>query len=176
MVIYLKLTKIMLENRRPDIGFIPTEPEIIKAAFALANVTASDVIYDLGCGDGRVAISAALEFGVQAVGIDIDPQRIKEAKNNALQAGVSNLVDFRLEDLFSCDFAEATVVFLYLLPHLNLRLKPQLLRQLKPGSRIVSRDFDMGDWLAEKFVVIETPEEECTLYLWYIPEVLSPEN
>ncbi len=163
----------MLKNRRPDIGFIPTEPEMIQEAFALANVGPNDVIYDLGCGDGRVAISAALEFGCCAVGVDIDPQRIKEAQKKALQVGVSNLVEFRLDDLFTCNFADAMVVFLYLLPHLNLRLKPQLLQQLKPGSRIVSRDFDMGDWLPEKSVVIATAEEECTLYLWHIRGDLS---
>ena len=163
----------MLKNRRPDIGFIPTEPEMIQEVFALANITPSDVIYDLGCGDGRVAISAALEFGCRAVGIDIDPQRIKEAQENALQAKVSNLVEFRLDDLFTCNFSEATVVFLYLLPHLNLRLKPQLLQQLKPNSRIVSRDFDMGDWLPEKSIMIATAEEECMLYLWHIPANLS---
>lgn len=166
----------MLKNRRPDIGFIPTEPEMIQEVFALVNITSSDVIYDLGCGDGRVAISAALEFGCRAVGIDIDPQRVKEAQENALQAKVSNLVEFRLDDLFTCNFSEATVVFLYLLPHLNLRLKPQLLQQLKPNSRIVSRDFDMGDWLPEKSIMIATAEEECMLYLWHIPGNLSIGN
>ncbi len=134
---------------------------------ALAAVTADDILYDLGSGDGRIAIAAAQQ-GTRSVGIDIDPERIREANENALRASVSNRVAFRQQDLFKGDFSEATVVILYLLPHLNLRLRPELFRQLKPGTRLVSRDFDMGDWQPERQIQIQTPEE-CHLYYWVIP-------
>ncbi len=155
-------------HRKPDIGYIPTETEAIEAVLNLAEITPTDVVYDLGCGDGRIVIAAA-QRGSRGVGIDIDPQRIQEAQTNATQAGVSQRVQFQLGDLYDMDFSEATVVFLYLLPHLNLRLLPTLLRQLKPGSRIVSRDFDMGAWKPDRTLHLQTPEEP-TFYYWIIPE------
>lgn len=154
---------------KPDIGYIPTPKETVEAILALAKVTGDDILYDLGSGDGRVVIAAAQKFGTRGVGIDIDLQRIQEARENAEKAGVSDRVQFLQQNLFECDFSEATVVFLYLLPHLNLKLKPQLFGQLKPGTRIVSRDFDMGDWEPEKKQEIPSPEE-CTLFYWVIPE------
>jgi ubiquinone/menaquinone biosynthesis C-methylase UbiE len=152
-------------SRKPDIACIPTPPEAVDAALMLAGVGQHDRLYDLGSGDGRVVIRAAQRFGTRGVGIDIDPERIRQAEAAAAQAGVGDRVQFRQQDLFECDVHEATVVFLYLLPHLNLRLRPMLLKQLQPGSRVVSRDFDMGDWACDRSVYV-AGEEECTLYLW----------
>ncbi|WP_421655384.1 SAM-dependent methyltransferase [Leptothermofonsia sp. ETS-13] len=154
-------------DRKPDIGYIPTEAEAIAEVLKLAEVAASDVFYDLGCGDGRLLIAAAQQFGTRGVGVDIDPERIQKAKEDAARASVSNLVEFRHQDLFETNFSDATVVFLYLLPHLNLRLRPQLFRQLKPGTRIISRDFDMGEWLPERSLQLQTPEEP-KFYRWTI--------
>lgn len=153
---------------KPDIGYIPTSPEVVPIFLNLAKVTADDIVADLGSGDGRVAIAAAVESNAIAIGIDLDPERIREANENATLAGVSDRVQFRQQNLFESDFSEATVVFLYLLPHLNLRLRPQLWHQLKPGTRVVSLDFDMGDWQPEQVVCIPTPETESTLYYWTI--------
>jgi len=151
--------------RTPDVVYVPTKPETVDAMLKLAGVGSKDVLYDLGSGDGRIPITAAQRFGIRAVGIDIDPKRIAEARANAKKAGVSRLVSFRNEDLFKSDFRDATVVTLYLLPSLNLKLKPRLMQELKPGTRIVSHDFDMGDWAPEKTVKVGTD----TIYLWTIP-------
>lgn len=156
-------------QRKPDIGYVPTSDEVVGAMLTLAGVTSLDILYDLGSGDGRVAIAAAQQFRTRGVGIDIDPERIREANENAQRVQVSSQVEFRLQDLFESDFSEATVVFLYLLPNLNLKLRPKLLRQLRPGSRVVSHDFDMGNWKPERVMQIQTPEES-TLYYWVIPE------
>jgi ribosomal protein L11 methylase PrmA len=123
------------------------------------------VLYDLGSGDGRIAVTAAKRYGVRAVGIDIDPERIREATENARKAGVGNLVQFRREDLFKADFREATVVTLYLLPDLNVKLRPRLWQELKPGTRIVSHQFDMADWKPEKQLELNGR----TIYFWTIP-------
>lgn len=154
-------------QRKPDIGYIPTEPEAIAPVLTLADVNQSDTLYDLGCGDGRVLIAAAQQFGTRGVGIDIDPERVAVAQANARNAGVSHLVEFRQQDLFAAAFGDATVVFLYLLPHLNLRLLPSLLRQLPAGARIVSRDFDLGDWKPDRTLHLQT-EEEPTFYCWVV--------
>ncbi len=159
-----------LDNRRPDIGYIPTPPHVVDALLTLAQVTADDVLYDLGCGDGRILITAAQRFGARGVGIDIDRDRIQESIHNAEAAGVSHLVQFHCQNLYTSDFKEATVVILYLLPHLNLKLRPQLFAQLQPGTRIISHDFDMGDWQPE--AVLQIPieaDETATLYAWTIP-------
>ncbi|HEY9652592.1 MAG TPA: methyltransferase domain-containing protein [Coleofasciculaceae cyanobacterium] len=156
-------------QRRPDIGYIPTSPEVVEAMLTLVELTKDDILYDLGCGDGRIVIAAAQQKGSYGIGIDIDSERIREAELNAKKAGVTHFVKFRHQDLFCCDFKDATVVFLYLLPHLNLRLRNELFRQLKPGTRVVSLDFDMGDWEPNKVKKIQN-EEESTLYYWVIPE------
>ncbi|MGL5081940.1 MAG: class I SAM-dependent methyltransferase [Microcoleaceae cyanobacterium] len=153
-----------------DIGYIPTPLDAVCVALELAEIAEQDILYDLGCGDGRVVVTAAQRFGAQAVGIDIDPVRIQTALENGKKAGVSHQVRFYQQNLFECEFGEATVVFLYLLPHLNLRLKPKLLEQLKPGSRIISRDFDFGEWQPEKTIYLPNGEEECTLLRWTIPK------
>jgi len=163
-----------MPQRKPDIGYLPTSQEVVEAMFTLAKVTCDDILYDLGSGDGRIAIAAAQQFGTRAVGIDIDPERIREANENAQRSGVSDRVEFRQQDLFESDFSEATVVILYLLPHLNLKLRPELFRQLTPGARVVSHDFDMGDWKPEQVMQIQTPEES-TIYYWVIPKKL-PEH
>jgi tRNA A58 N-methylase Trm61 len=152
--------------RGPDVIFVPTPHETVAAMLKLGEVKPGDVLYDLGSGDGRIPIAAAKQFGVKGVGIDIDPQRIKEANANAKEAGVTNLVSFRQEDLFEADFREATVVTLYLLPSLNEKLRPRLLSQLKPGTRIVSHAFPMGDWQPEKTVEMQNGAE---IYLWRVP-------
>lgn len=151
--------------RAPDVRYEPTEHEIVLAMLKLANVKSSDLVYDLGCGDGRIVIEAARRFGARGVGIDIDPQRIKEARENARKAGVADKVEFRNEDLFEADISRASVVMLYLFPWVNLKLRPKLLAELKPGTRIVSHSHHMGDWVPEK--EIEAGGDK--LYFWTIP-------
>ena len=152
-------------SQAPDVIFVPTPHEVVDEMLRLANVKKGDVLYDLGSGDGRIPVTAAKKFGVRAVGIDIDPERIQEANENAKKNGVTSLVKFRNEDLFQADFHEATVVTLYLLPDLNVKLMPRLMEQLKPGSRIVSHQFDMGTWRPDKRVELSGR----TIYLWTIP-------
>lgn len=151
--------------RRPDVIYVPTSPEVVEAMLKLANVTKNDVVYDLGCGDGRIVVAAARAFGARAIGIDIDPQRIAEAEANAKTAGVEGRVKFVLGNLFEQDFHDATVVTLYLLNSLNLKLRPKLWKDLKPGTRIVSHAFDMGDWKPEQTQEVGG----TTIYLWRIP-------
>lgn len=154
-------------KRTPDVIYVPTPHETVAEMLRLGEVKPGDVLYDLGSGDGRIPIAAAKQFGVRAVGIDIDPQRIAEANANAKAAGVTKLVSFRNEDLFAADFREASVVTLYLLPSLNVKLRPKLMAELKPGTRVVSHDFDMGDWQPEKRVELENGD---VVFLWRIPE------
>ena len=152
--------------QQPDVIYVPTPYEVVDEMLRLANVKKGDVLYDLGSGDGRIPVTAAKKFGVRAVGIDIDPQRIKEATENAKKHGVGKLVTFKQEDLFKTDFKDATVVTLYLLPDLNVKLRPRLLNELKPGTRIVSHQFDMGTWQPEKKVELNGR----VVYLWTVPE------
>jgi SAM-dependent methyltransferase len=153
------------QRRTPDVIFVPTPNEVVDKMLELAKVTAKDIVYDLGCGDGRIVITAAQKYGVRAVGIDIDPQRIKEAMANAKAAKVTDKVKFIEGDLFEADIGEATVVTLYLLTRLNEKLKPKLLKDLKPGTRVVSHAFDMGDWAPEQKANVGA----STVYLWRIP-------
>jgi SAM-dependent methyltransferase len=158
-----------------DVPYVPTTEKAVQEMLKLAQLKKSDVLYDLGCGDGRIVVAAAKQYGARGVGIDIDPQRIQEARANARAAGVESLVRFEQKDLFQAEFGEATVVTLFLLPTINLRLRPRLLEQLKPGTRLVSNTFDMGDWKPEKVVNLGTYEDpefyglSQTLYLWTIP-------
>jgi ribosomal protein L11 methylase PrmA len=152
--------------RGPDVIFVPTPQEVVEDMLRLANVRKGDVLYDLGSGDGRIAITAAKKYGIKATGIDIDPERIREATENAKKAGVSDLVQFKNEDLFQADFRDATVVTLYLLPDLNVKLRPKLWNELKPGTRIVSHQFDMGKWKPEKTL----ESDGRTIYFWTVPE------
>jgi ribosomal protein L11 methylase PrmA len=152
--------------QQPDVIFVPTPHEVVDDMLRLANVRKGDILYDLGSGDGRIAIAAAKKFGVRAVGIEIDPERVREANENARRAGVTNLVEFRQEDLFKADFREATVVTLYLLPDLNVKLRPRLWEELKPGTRIVSHQFDMGTWKPEK----RLESNGRVVYFWTVPQ------
>ncbi len=154
--------------RKPDIGYIPTSPQIVESMLSLAKLTSQDILYDLGSGDGRILITAAQKYGTKGVGIDIDPQRIQQGQGNAQAAGIASLVEFRHQDLFAANFGEATVVIMYLLPHLNLRLRSQLWQQLQPGAKVISRDFKLGDWEPSQTISLETEQEEVTLYYWQI--------
>ena len=145
--------------------YVTTPHNVVSAMLKLAHVKSSDVVYDLGCGDGRIVISAAKLYGAHGVGIDINPERIEEARVNARKAGVEALTRFELNDVFDADIRAATVVTLYLLPDLNLRLRPKLLQDLKPGTRVVSNSFPMGDWKPEK----EETIAGIHIYLWTIP-------
>lgn len=159
-------------RRQPEVPFVPTTEEAVEAMLKLADVKKSDVVYDLGCGDGRIVIAAAKAFGARGVGIDIDPVRIAEAKENAKKAGVEKLVRFEEKDLFEADIHEATVVTLFLLSGVNMRLRPKLLADLKPGTRVVSNTFDMGDWKPEKEITVGSDDAAFLshiLYLWTIP-------
>jgi len=158
---------VQTPQREPDVVYVPTPQEVVDKMLALAKVTKDDVIYDLGSGDGRIPITAAQKFGTKGVGIDINPERIQEANANAQKAGVTDRVKFLNQDLFTSNFSEATVVTLYLLPELNVKLRPQLFKQLKPGTRVVSHDFDMGDWKPDQ--VVQT-QDGSNVYLWTIPE------
>jgi SAM-dependent methyltransferase len=156
---------------RPDAPhlapYVPTPQEVVDRMLRLGQVGKGDVVYDLGCGDGRIPITAAKRFGARGVGVDIDPQRIAEANANAKQEGVTDLVSFRLQDALTTDLSSATVVTLYLLSASNLKLRPILTRQLKPGARIVSHAFSMGDWQADKVdTFVDTAGTTRTLYLW----------
>lgn len=154
-----------LPSRAPDVPFVPTRQEVVEEMLRTAGVKAGDVVYDLGCGDGRIVVTAARKFGARGVGIDINPQRIAEATANAKRANVERDVTFKVGDLFEADIREATVVTLYLLPDVNLRLKPKLLRDLKPGTRVVSHDFTMGnDWKPEKTLRLGSD----SIYFWTI--------
>jgi len=156
--------------------YVPTPPDVVDRMLALAGVNASDVVYDLGCGDGRIPIRAAQKYGAHGVGVDIDLRRIDEARANARAAHVETLVEFRLEDALKVDVSPATVVTLYLLSSSNARLRPILTRQLRPGARIVSHAFSMGaDWPADGIDRFTSERgDEVTLYLWKADGKIRP--
>jgi SAM-dependent methyltransferase len=153
----------------PTVPYVSTPRDVVERMLAMARVGAHDTVYDLGCGDGRIVIEAARRHGARGVGIDLDPERIREARANARQAGVQERVRFRQADLFATDFSPASVVMLYLLFEVNLKLMPRLWQQLRVGSRVVSHDFHMGaQWAPEQIVRIR----DKTLYAWTIkPEL-----
>jgi SAM-dependent methyltransferase len=152
----------------PDVEYVPTPHNVVAEMLRLVAVKPADVVYDLGCGDGRVVITAAKRYKARGVGIDIDPQRIKESRANARQAGVAKRVKFFQQDLFETDIREASVVALYLLPELNRKLRPKLLSDLRPGTRVVSHDFDMGDWHPDRVISVQGAYEHSVFY-WVIP-------
>lgn len=154
------------EEVRGEVPYVPTPPEVVEAMLNLAEVRKGDVLYDLGCGDGRIVVMAAQKFQARGTGIDINPVRIKEALENARQAGVAAQVRFMEKNLFDADVHDASVVTLYLLPDVNVRLRPILLKQLKAGTRIVSNSFDMGEWKPDKKI----EAHGRTLYLWKVTE------
>jgi SAM-dependent methyltransferase len=152
-------------TREPDVIFVPTPIEVVNAMLDVSRVTKNDRLYDLGSGDGRIVITAAKRFGTRGIGIDIDPKRIAESRRNADTAGVSRLVEFRQADLFQTDLRNATVVTLYLLPALNVKLRPKLFAELAPGSRVVSHAFDMGDWTPDSVL----QADGRFVYYWVMP-------
>ena len=155
--------------RSPDVIFVPTPAEVVAAMLKVAKVGKGDIVYDLGSGDGRIPISAVKDFGAaRAVGIDIDPQRIKEATANLQVSGVGDRVRFLNQDLFETNISEATVVTLYLLPSLNLKLIPKFMKELKPGTRIVSHSFDMGDWVPEQTITVDPGGQR--VFFWTMPK------
>jgi SAM-dependent methyltransferase len=154
--------------RTPDVIFVPTRQPVVDAMLKVANVKAGDVLYDLGCGDGRIPVAAA-KLGARAVCIDIDPKRIAEANENVKKNAVTDRVRVLNQDLFTTDISEASVVTLYLLPSLNIKLRPTLWKTLKPGTRIVSHDFDMGDWKPEQTLNVDG----ATVYYWTITPDLA---
>jgi ribosomal protein L11 methylase PrmA len=149
--------------------FVATDLLVVQAMLDAARVGPGDVVYDLGCGDGRIVITAAQRYGAGGVGVDLDPERIREARDNAARAGVADRVTFLQQDLFVTDVTPATVVALYLSPEINLRLRPRLLRELRPGSRVVSHQFDMGDWLPERTFEVPVAGAARRVFLWRIP-------
>jgi SAM-dependent methyltransferase len=154
--------------RQPDVIYVPTRQTVVDAMLKVANVRAGDLVYDLGCGDGRIPVTAA-KLGARAVCIDIDPKRIAEANENVKKNSVGDRVRVLNQDLFATDISEASVVTLYLLPSLNLKLRPTLWKTLKPGTRIVSHDFDMGDWKPEQTLNVDG----ATIYYWTITPDLA---
>jgi SAM-dependent methyltransferase len=150
-----------------DVPFVPTPMTVVDAMLDMAQVTKDDLVYDLGCGDGRIVIRAAQRFGARGVGVDLNPQRITEARAAAKKAGpaVEKLVRFEVGDVFKFDFSPATVVTMYLLPSVNLKLRPRIFKELKPGTRIVSHDFDMGDWEPQA----KRDLSNATVYFWTVP-------
>jgi predicted O-methyltransferase YrrM len=155
--------------RKPDVIYYSTPPETVAEMLRMARIKGGDVLYDLGSGDGRIPIAAAQQYGIRAVGIEIDPKLITEAEENARRANVSSLVRFRNDDMFRTNLREATVVTLYLSEKLNVLLRPKLLRELRPGTRIVSHDFRMGTWKPEQTVRVPWGKLYRTVYLWTVP-------
>jgi SAM-dependent methyltransferase len=153
---------------RIEVVWVPSSPEVIRAMLDVARVGPGDVVYDLGCGEGEIVIAAATRHGARGVGVDIDPERIANARINAARAGVTDRVTFIEQDLFATDVSAATVVMLYLGPDLNRRLRPKLQRELRPGTRVVSHDFSMGDWTPERTVSVPQAPGHQVL-LWRIP-------
>jgi len=158
------------ESLKLDVPFEPSSTEIVEEMLQMAGVNGKDLVYDLGCGDGRVVITAAKKTGARGVGVDLDPQRIRESVENARKAGVDGRVKFFQQDLFQTDIRKATVVMLYLWPEVNLRLRSKLLRELKPGTRVVSHSHDMGTWEADQSI---TATNGHKVYFWVVPAKVS---
>lgn len=164
-IVFITVATVSAQDRpQLDVPYVPTNQKVVQAMLELAQVNGDDILYDLGCGDGRIVVTAASRYGTKGTGVDIDPQRIKEANENAEKANVTDKVTFIQGNLFEQDISDATVVTLYLLPDVNLKLKPELLK-LKPGTRIVSHAFDMGDWKPEKTIRVEG----STIHYWVVP-------
>lgn len=156
-----------------DVPYVPTRYPVVDEMLRLARVAKDDVVYDLGCGDGRLVISAAVKYGARGVGFDIDPERIKECLENSEKAGVQDRVKFILGDLFEADFREATVMPMYLLTTVNLKLRPKILRELRPGARVVSHNFGMDNWMPDEQSVVRVEDIAHDVYLWIVPANVS---
>lgn len=149
-----------------DVPYVPTPTKVVEAMLDLAKVNKNDVVYDLGCGDGRIVVTAAKKYGARGIGVDLNPERIEEANANAKKEGVEKKVKFYEGNLFDFDFSKASVLTLYLLPDVNLQLMPKIFEEMKPGSRVVSHAFDMGDWKPDKQITVDNK----LVYLWTVPE------
>ncbi len=156
-----------------DVPYVPTRYPVVDEMLRLARIAKDDVVYDLGCGDGRLVIGAAVKYGARGVGFDIDPERIKECLENAEKAGVQDRVRFILGDLFEADFREATVMPMYLLTTVNLKLRPKILRELRPGSRVVSHNFGMDSWTPDERSEVRVEDIAHDVYLWIVPANVS---
>jgi tRNA G37 N-methylase Trm5 len=162
------VTEVRAQNGK-IVPYVPTPQEVVERMLELAEVKQGDVVYDLGSGDGRIVVTAARKYGVKAIGFEIDPERIKESRENVKKAGVGHLVEIRQQDIRTVDLSPATVLTMYLLPEVNLLIRPNIWKMMKPGSRIVSHDFDMGDWQPAKTERIKDGSNwDHTLYLWRI--------
>jgi len=166
----VNVQEVSEEVRQPDVVFVPTPQDVVEKMLELVNVTKDDLVYDLGCGDGRIVVTAAKVYGCKAVGYDIDPQRIKESLENVEKNNVGHLVTIKQKDIFTLDLSDANVITLYLLPELNVKLIPQL-EKLKPGSRIVSHDFRMRGVKPDKVITVTSVDDqrEHKVYLWTAP-------
>ena len=158
------------EKKPLDVPYVPTHESLVDEMLRMAKVGKSDVLYDLGSGDGRIVITAAKRFGTRGIGYDLDPDRVSEARENARKAGVTDRVRFEQQDIFTAKIADATVVTMYLLPDVNLKLRPKLLSELKPGTRIVSHNYDLGDWQPLQRKEMDVTGINHTLFLWVVPE------
>jgi SAM-dependent methyltransferase len=172
LIIALPLAQDLALGRAQEgkiVPYVPTPQEVVDRMLALAEVRKGDVVYDLGSGDGRIVITAAKKFGVKAIGFEIDPERIKESRENIKKAGVGHLVEIRQQDIRTVNLSPASVLTMYLLPEVNLMIRPNIWKQMKPGSRVVSHDFDMGDWKPLKTESIKDGSSwDHTLYLWHV--------
>lgn len=160
---------LILEDTVPerlDVPYVPTPDNIVSEMIRMAGIGENDVVYDLGCGDGRIVIDACKKTGARGVGVDIDPERIAECRSNAKKADVEGKVTFVQQDLFKVDFSEATVLALYLLPEINVKLRPRILNEMKPGSRIISHNYSMGDWLPDTARHLDARH---SIYFWVVP-------
>ena len=155
--------------KKPEVPYVPTHESIVDRMLTIAKVARNDVLYDLGSGDGRIVITAAQRYGTRGVGIDIDPERVREANENAQRAGVTDRVRFILGDIFDADIRPATVVMMYLLPEVNLRLLPKLRAELAPGTRIVSHNYDLGDWQPQRTLTIPVDGTNHYVHFWVMP-------
>ena len=150
---------------KKDVPYVPTPQPVVDRMLEMADVKKGDKVYDLGCGDGRMVVTAAKKYGATGMGVDIDPQRIKESNENATAAGVTDKVKFEIKDLFTMEFKDADVLAMYLLPTVNMKLRPKILSDMKPGSRVVSHSFDMDDWKPDA----EDEVDSSTIYFWIVP-------
>lgn len=156
------------KKKDPDVIYVPTPQPVVDRMLELAQVKKGDVVFDLGCGDGRIVVTAAKKYGAKGTGFDIDPERLKESNDNVKKNDVGKLVEIKDKDIFTVDLSQANVVTLYLLPELNVRLIPQL-EKMKPGSRIVSHSFDMRGVKPDKIEKVDANGSEHTIYLWTVP-------
>ncbi len=173
LVLAVEPSVFLAQQKMLDVPYVPTKYPVVDEMLKLAGVQKGDVVYDLGCGDGRLVVTAAQRYGAHGVGFDIDPERIAESGENATKAGVTGLVKFHEQDLFTADFHEATVMTLYLLTSVNLKLRPKLLRELRPGTRIVSHNFGMGEWKPDASSSVDVEDISHEVYLWIIPANIS---